>query len=114
FPTHRLALYAGHGLLDSLNALGDFQRLADWGKKLLNTGAAQETKAFRAEVEDITQGAMLKNVERLTAENKHKEAADAYDEFLRRYPKSPYLDKVLNNAATAFTKIAQPERAIEL
>jgi tetratricopeptide (TPR) repeat protein len=114
WPEHRLALYAGHGLMDCLNALGDFPRLAEWGRKLLKTDAAARTQAFRTEVEDITQGAVLKNTEQLTAQGKHKDAAAAYDDFLRRYPKSPYLDKVLNNAATAFAKIAQPEKANEL
>jgi tetratricopeptide (TPR) repeat protein len=114
FPTHRLAIYAGHALLDCLNVLADYQRLAEWGKKLAQTDVARDKTAFKTELEDITQGAVLKNIEKLTAEGKHQEAAAAYEDFLARYPKSPYLDKVLNNAATAMTKIAQPERAIEL
>lgn len=113
FEKHRLAAFAGPTLLDALNAIGDFERLAVWGKKLLKGGVAQR-KELRNEIEDVTQGATLKNIESLTAQNKHQEAAAAYDDFLKRYPKSQYLDKVLNNAATAFEKVAQPERAIEL
>lgn len=112
--THRLAAFAGPTLLDSLNALGDFERLAIWGKRLLKDGASAQKQELRGEIEEVTQGATLKNIEAMTAQGKHKEAAAAYADFLSRYAKSPYLDKVLFNAATAFEKVAQPERAIGL
>jgi tetratricopeptide (TPR) repeat protein len=119
YPDHRLTSFAGHALLDSLNALGEFDKLARWGKRLLKTtaisaGTGKQKEDLRAELEDVTQGATLKSIEQLTSQNKHKEAAAAYDDFLRRYPKNPYLDKVLHNAATAFERVAQPERAVEL
>jgi len=110
-PTHELAVYSAHLVLDSYNILEDWQKIDEWAKRF-HAEPRLAKGQFKAELEQIIERNSFKMVALLEKEEKFAQAGERYLTFVAEWPRSDLADEALFNAAIDFHKAGLPERAI--
>jgi cellulose synthase operon protein C len=79
-----------------------------------NLGASTDAQAANRQFADIQEGAAFKMAESFVSAGKRLEAAEAYEQFMRDFPKSRYIKDAHFNAANSYEILGRVEDANRL
>ncbi len=109
---HRLATYSANLILDSYNALRDYEMLNNSVRRFLGIEAIAQGKLLEL-LQSIMEESTFKACLSLEEKNEFKSAADAFMAFSKEFPNSDLVDKAYYNAAVNFDKSNHVDMAIE-
>ena len=109
YPEEQVAQFAANLIIESYLAVEDWERVDEWSGRLIQLAQGGGAGGPRGELvdglEDVRLKAQFKIAERLNADDKFEEAANAYVELVDANPESEVADKALFNAAVAYEKV---------
>ena len=112
-PRHRSATTAAHIVLDVLNMQKKYDRLDESAKRFATIKGLGDAK-FAAEMKEISAQISFKQIEKLEADEKWVEAAEAYLAVVKANPSSDLVEKASYNALVSYEKANEPGKAQEL
>lgn len=112
-PRHRSATTAAHIVLDIDNIKKNYDALAQ-NAALFAKVEGLGDKEFHAEMAQLQTEVAFKRVEKLEAENKWAEAAEAYLVIYRASPSGPLAERSLYNAYVSFEKAGDVAKTAEM
>ncbi|MBW2731978.1 MAG: tetratricopeptide repeat protein [Deltaproteobacteria bacterium] len=102
YPRHRLALYSGNLLLDSLNILKRYEELEHWVYKFLGNKALMRDEELKKSCEVIKRGIARKKLEQYQEKGRYRECGEGYAKLANEYPNDPKWAELAYNAAHCF------------
>ncbi len=112
-PKHRSAPTAAYIVLDVLNMQKNYDKL-DEQAKLFASVPGLGDKKFQGEMKQISAQIGFKQVEKMEANGKWKDAGETYLALYKSDTSSPLAEKALYNALVSFEKAQEVDRAQEL
>ncbi|MCO5113175.1 MAG: tetratricopeptide repeat protein [Bdellovibrionaceae bacterium] len=103
FPKTQYAEYSTNLILDIYNLRQDYKGLEQAGLEILKSNATTNQNIAK-DVKDVVEKSAFKNAESVEQKGQPLEAAKAYLEFYKKYPKSELSGLALYNAAINFEK----------
>src|SRR5690606_13692924 len=109
----RAAVLSANLGLDAYNLKEDYENVNAWALKFYNDPKLA-TGSFRQELEQVIEQSAFKLVNQMEARHEWAKAAQAYLDFVEKFPKSSIAEQALNNAALDFYKAKMLDRAVEV
>jgi tetratricopeptide (TPR) repeat protein len=112
-PKHRSGTTAAYIALDVLNMQKQYDKLDEMARLFARTPGLGDKK-FQGQMKEISGQIGFKQVEKLEAQNKWKEAGETYAGIYQNDPASPLAEKALYNALVSFEKAGETAKAQDL
>lgn len=109
----RAAVLSANLVLDAYNIKEDYENVNAWALTFYNDPKLARG-AFRQELEQVIEQSAFKLVNQMEARKEWAKAAQAYLDFVEKFPKSSIAEQALNNAALDFYKAKMLDRAVEV
>jgi cellulose synthase operon protein C len=112
-PEHQLAEYSANLILDSYNLLDQPDKVNEWARRFAGNRRLSRG-SFGEELAEVIEASALTMVERQAEAGNHVEAAEAYEGFVREFPRSERADAALFNASVSWASARNLDRALEI
>ncbi|MDQ3266560.1 MAG: tetratricopeptide repeat protein [Myxococcota bacterium] len=109
----RAAEISANLVLDSFNALGNWEKVNEWARRFYKNEKLATGK-FREELSKLIEESSFKLVNQMEAKKEFAKAAEAYLNFVSEFPRSAIADKALYNASIDFHNAKMRDRAVQV
>ncbi len=103
----------GNLVIDAYNIRGDTQKMNEYALKFANEKCAQQNPDFKTDMYNYAEQTTFKLANALDASKEFIKAAEAYNGFIQKFPKSSLADKALFNEAIDYYNAKSLDKAIE-
>ncbi|HEX4622224.1 MAG TPA: hypothetical protein VH208_11715, partial [Myxococcaceae bacterium] len=100
-------------VLDAYNLLGDYSKVNEWARKFY-AEPRLATGKFREELAKLIEQSAFKLVNKYEANKDFVKAAEAYEGFVKEFPRSEIADKALHNASSDYFQAKLIDKASAL
>jgi cellulose synthase operon protein C len=114
YPQNEVAEFSANWIIESYLAEGNFPKVEEFSRALLNRPAVPGKKEFKGELVKFKTGAMFKIAEDLDQKGEYEKAADLYLKLLEENPTTQFADSALNNAAVNYERSKRYDSASKL
>ncbi len=120
FPDNKFALGASDMILNSYEIKEDWASLFFWANKFIKIkplasqkDPAEKGKLYQAHLQEVVEGSAFNIIIDMQKKGKVLDAANAFRDYVNKYPSAKHTDKALNNAHILYAEAKHIDKAIE-